>query len=446
MGETWGVNASRACAGKQSGNRRAVTIPEALQYLQSLSLFGYQPGLDSVRRLAAAAGNPQDRLQFIHVAGTNGKGSVCAFLESVYRQSGRRVGLYTSPHLVRFGERIQINREPIPDDALVRWVGQLKAIAEGFGGPPPTFFEFTTVLALCHFAEVGVDLVVWETGLGGRLDATNIVSPLASVITHVGWDHMNVLGNTLAAIATEKAGIIKPGTPVLSAAAESDAEAIIRYRALELDAPYLHVGPSEVAAFRLPVGLVGPHQRTNAALAAATVRLLRVFLPVTDDQLQTGLATTSWPGRMQVVQRGSQKWILDGAHNIDGARALKAALPELVGSHRPTLILGVLADKEWGAMLREWVPLASRVITAPVASRRTVSAEELRAAAVATGAGRPVRAAASLEEALKLAGADPVVVVAGSLYFIGETMERLGLSPAAHGDERALNEWGGGTR
>jgi dihydrofolate synthase/folylpolyglutamate synthase len=254
---------------------------------------------------------------------------------------------------------------------------------------------------------------------------------------------MNVLGNTLAAIATEKAGIIKPGTPVLSAATESDAEAIIRYRARELDAPYLHIGPSEVAAFRLPVGLVGPHQRTNAALAAATVRLLRVFLPVTDDQLRAGLATTSWPGRMQMVQRGSQKWILDGAHNIDGARALKAALPELVGSHRPTLIVGMLADKEWDAMIREWVPFASRVITAPVSSRRTVSAEDLRAAAVATGAGRPVKAAGSLAEALKLAAADAVVVVAGSLYFIGEAMELLALSPSAQGNERVLNEWSG---
>ncbi len=423
-----------------------MTILEALQYLQSLSLFGYQPGLDSVRRLAAAVGNPQDRLQFIHVAGTNGKGSVCALLESVYRTSGRRVGLYTSPHLVRFGERIQVNRIPIDDASLARLATELRAQVEAIPGFQTTFFEFTTVMALRYFAEQKVDLVIWETGLGGRLDATNIVSPLASVITNVGMDHMNVLGKTLAAIAAEKAGIIKPGTPVLSGATEPDAEAIIRYRARELDAPYLLIGPSEVASFQLPIGLAGPHQRHNAALAAATVRVLRAFLPVSDEPLREGLATASWPGRLQVVQRGSQKWILDGAHNIDGARALRAALPELVGSARPTLIVGMLADKEWTTMLREWVPLSARVITAPVSSPRTVSAEDLRAAAVATGAGRPVKAAATVGEALRLAASDSCVVVAGSLYFIGEVMERLGLSPSPLADERALNEWGGAAR
>lgn len=431
----------KTCMGGCPHNRRSVTSSEALQYLHSLRLFGFQPGLETTRQLAAAAGQPEGRLQFIHVAGTNGKGSVCAFLESVYRHSGRRVGLYTSPHLVRFGERLQINRVPISDSDLARLVGELKEIVGTLPGLEPTFFEFTTVLALRYFAEQKIDLVVWETGLGGRLDATNIVTPLASVITNIGLDHVQVLGHTLAAIAAEKAGIIKPGVPILTATDEPDAEAILRFKAQELDAPYLLVGPAQAAAFRLEVGLAGAHQRTNGALAAATVRLLRALLPVSDEHLREGLAQARWPGRLQVVERGAQRLILDGAHNLAGIRALRAALPPLLGDLRPTLIVGMLADKECVAMLKELVPLAGRVITAPVASGRTTSAETLRDAAVATGTGRPVTAAASLAEALRLSAADPLVVITGSLYFVGETMELLGLSAATGPEERTLNEW-----
>jgi dihydrofolate synthase/folylpolyglutamate synthase len=414
-----------------------VTYDEALTYLHSLRMFGFQPGLETTRRLAALAGDPQARLRFIHVAGTNGKGSTCALLESVYRAAGRRLGLYTSPHLVRFGERIQINRVPIADADLARHVAELKALSAGL---EPTFFEFTTVLALRYFAEQQVDLVIWETGLGGRLDATNIVTPLASVITNIAFDHQRVLGNTLAAIASEKAGIIKPGVPVLTAADDPEARAIIEFKARELEAPFLALGPSDLANFRFEIPLLGGHQRTNAALAAATVRLLRFVLPVSDEQLRAGLAGVHWPGRLQLVKRGTQTLLLDGAHNPAGIAALQAALAEHFPGRRPTLVLGMLADKDWRAMVAALVPLAARVVTAPVASERTVGAEELRAACVATGAGRPVRAAASVAEALKLVAPDPLVLVTGSLYFLGEAMERLGLA-TAHGDERTLNEW-----
>lgn len=419
-----------------------VTASEALDFLRSLQPSGVVLGLETTRRLAAAVGDPQDRLRFIHVAGTNGKGSVCALLESVYRTAGLRVGLYTSPHLVRFGERIQVDRMLISDADLARHVATLKAAVEGLGGPAPTFFEFTTVLALCHFAESKVDLVVWETGLGGRLDSTNIVTPLASVITNVSLDHMQVLGPTVAAIAAEKAGIIKAGVPVLTAAMDSDAEAILRYKALELDAPYLHLGPAEVTAFRLDVGLLGPHQRVNGALAAATVRLLRAFLPVTDEALRQGLARAQWAGRMQVLQRGAQRVILDGAHNRAGVEALRQALPEHCGTARPTLIVGMLADKEVGLMLGQLVPMAGRVLTVPVANPRTLGSEEMRAAVVSTGLGRPVRAASSLAEALRLVAADPVVLVTGSLYLIGEALELFEGIPTGVGEERSLNAWG----
>ncbi len=418
-----------------------MTYADALAYLQSLRMFGFQPGLETTRRLAAAVGNPHERLRFLHVAGTNGKGSACALLESVYRAAGRRVGLYTSPHLVRFGERIQVNRTPIPDADLARLVSTLRDAVGTLPGLDPTFFEFTTVLALMHFAEQHVDLVVWETGLGGRLDATNIVTPLASVITNIGWDHQKVLGATLPAIAAEKAGIIKPGVPVLTAAADSEARAVIEWKARELDAPCLTIGPSELANFRLEVGLLGAHQRVNAALAAATVRLLRTFLPVTDEQLATGLRNVSWPGRLQQIARGSQTLLLDGAHNRDGVATLTAALRDHFPGRRLTLVIGALADKEWREMVQSLVPLSARVITAPVASARSVSAEELRAACVATGAGRPVKAAPSAAEALRLCAADPFVLVTGSLYFLGEILELLGHGQPVTGEERSLNEW-----
>ncbi len=418
-----------------------MTYAESLAYLQSLRMFGFQPGLETTRSLAAAVGNPHERLRFIHVAGTNGKGSVCAMLDSVHRAAGRRVGLYTSPHLVRFGERIQVNRAPIPDTDLARHVAALRTALATLPGLDPTFFEFTTVLALMHFAEQQVDLVVWETGLGGRLDATNIVTPLASVITNIGWDHQKVLGATLPEITAEKAGIIKPGVPVLTATADSDARAVIEWKARELDSPCLVLGTAELANFRLEIGLLGNHQRINAALAAATVRLLRALLPVTDDQLADGLKNVTWPGRLQLLRRGPQTLLLDGAHNRDGVAALAEALGEHFPGQRPTLVIGALADKDWREMVRTLVPRSARVITAPVASGRTIGAEELRAACVATGAGRPVKAASSAVEALRLCAADPFVLVTGSLYFVGEVLELLGPGAPVGAEERSLNEW-----
>lgn len=418
-----------------------MTVTEALAYLHSLRQFGFQPGLETTRRLCAAAGHPEARLRFIHVAGTNGKGSVCAFLDSIYRQTGLRTGLYTSPHLVRFGERIQINRVPMSDEDLAREVTELREIARALPGFEPTFFEFTTVLALRHFAAAGVDVVLWETGLGGRLDATNIVTPLASVITNIGLDHQGILGPTLAHIAAEKAGIIKPGVPLLTSTEDPDARAILEFRARELDAPFLEVGAPEVATMRYAIGLSGPHQRVNATLAAATIRLLRALLPVSEEQLKAGLASVRWPGRLQKLTRGPQTLFLDGAHNLPAVLALQAALPEVLSHQRPSLVLGLLADKDWRSMVKILTPLASRIVTTPVASERTVNAEDLRAAITATGAGRPVKAAGSLAEAIRWVSAEPVVLLTGSLYLVGEALELLSPEEATPGKERALNEW-----
>lgn len=418
-----------------------MTVTEALQHLKSLALFGYHPGLETTRQLSAASGNPERRLRFIHVAGTNGKGSVCAFLESIYRATGLRVGMYTSPHLVRFGERIQINRVPMSDDELARGVAELRSFTASLPGVEPTFFEFTTVLALRRFAEAGVDLVIWETGLGGRLDATNIVTPLASVVTRIGLDHQAVLGPTVARIAAEKAGIIKPGVPVLTAAGDPDALAILEFKARELDAPFLTIGEPEAATLPGPVGLLGAHQRVNAALAAATARLLRALIPVSDDALKSGLAQTQWPGRLQVLRRGPQTLVLDGAHNPQGIGALAAALPELLPGSRPTFIVGLLADKDWREMARLLAPLAGRILTTPVTSDRTVSAADLKAAFVASGLGRPVKAVDSLAEALRATSGDPAVVITGSLYLVGEALGLLDPASAPDPAERALNDW-----
>src|SRR5580693_3811166 len=204
-----------------------MTYAEAIQFLYGLQIFGANFGLEKTLQLAALAGNPQQRLRFIHVAGTNGKGSTCAMLESIYRAAGLRVGLFTSPHLVAFGERIQVNRQPVSKPDVARLTGEMQALLSQFSADAnPTFFEVVTVMALRYFAEQECDLVIWETGLGGRLDATNIVTPLASVITNIAFDHQQWLGDTLEKIAAEKAGIIKPGIPVITAAAQEALQVI----------------------------------------------------------------------------------------------------------------------------------------------------------------------------------------------------------------------------
>ena len=223
-----------------------MTYAEAVQFLYDLQMFGAKFGLENTFKLAALAGNPQEKLRFIHVAGTNGKGSTCAMLESIYRAAGLRVGLFTSPHLVSFAERIQVNRQLISESEIVRLVSEIQPLLKQFPADmPPTFFEFVTVMALKYFAEQNCDLVIWETGMGGRLDATNIVTPLASVITNVDLDHQKWLGNTLAEIAAEKAGIIKPGIPVITAANEPEALDVIAKTAREKNSPLTQISFAE---------------------------------------------------------------------------------------------------------------------------------------------------------------------------------------------------------
>jgi dihydrofolate synthase/folylpolyglutamate synthase len=452
-----------------------MTYSDAIRFLYSLRWFGAKFGLTNTFKLAELAGNPQNQLRFIHVAGTNGKGSTCAMLESIYRAAGLRVGLFTSPHLVALGERIQVNRRVIPERQIARLVAEMQSLlAAGWGtrssinpvgdpargmvphGPQdghtaplehPTFFEVVTVMALRYFAEQHCDLVIWETGLGGRLDATNIVTPLASVITNIQYDHQKWLGETLASIAAEKAGIIKPGIPVLTATDAPAALQVIAETARGKEAPLTTLSPAEMErppldTLHLP--LLGQHQRMNAAVAVATVRALAAQISVSEEVIRAGLSRVRWAGRLQMVSRPSgQKILLDGAHNIGGAGILAAAMKEYFPGAKRTLILGILEDKDWPGMCEILAPLAGRILLVPVPSERSATPQELAAACRRAYPGVETIECASLGEALAATAKDRFVTIGGSLYLIGEAMELLHLSPATANSERALNEWGG---
>lgn len=428
---------------------RILSYEKAVQFLYQLQWFGSRFGLENTRKLAALSGNPQERLRFIHVAGTNGKGSTCAILESIYRAAGLRVGLFTSPHLISLRERIQVNRTMIAESDVVRLVETLQSSFQQFSAEDhPTFFEAVTVMALRYFAEQKCDLVIWETGLGGRLDATNIVTPLASVITNVQFDHQKWLGETLPQIAAEKAGIIKPGVPVITGVDDPDAFSILRQTALEKSAPLTRVEMTDESSVRESISvlpLLGEHQRRNAALALSVVKVLQEIISVSGREIQHGLASVQWPGRMQIHTKPSgQQFLLDGAHNVAGAEALAATLKSLFPKARPTLILGILQDKDWAMICRILVPLAARVILVPVQNERTTAPEQLIDICRETNPAAEMLCQPSLANALSEVASDTFVVISGSLYLVGEALERLGATALTACNERGLNEWNPG--
>jgi dihydrofolate synthase/folylpolyglutamate synthase len=288
-------------------------------------------------------------------------------------------------------------------------------------------------------------LVIWETGLGGRLDATNIVTPLASVITNIGIEHSEWLGDTVEKIAAEKAGIIKPCVPVVTAATTGHGLEVIEATARKRGCPFTVVDAAQ--AHQSPLDTIdlplhGPHQRLNAALALATVRALSNHIPVADSALNTGLATVNWPGRMHRVQMASgQTILLDGAHNPDGAEALRVALQEEFPDSKPTMIFGVFRDKDSTSMCRSLAPLAGQILLTPVHSERTEDPAKLVAACREANPQAVIEVCDSLKDALQKVSAVPFVVIAGSLYLIGEAMELLHLAGSPTSDEKGLNEW-----
>jgi dihydrofolate synthase/folylpolyglutamate synthase len=416
-----------------------MTYPEAIEYLYSLRLFGMKLGLENTLRLVEAMGNPHHHLRFIHVAGTNGKGSTCAMLESIYRTAGLRVGLFTSPHLISFAERIQIDRQLINREDVPRLTDEIRAATDALDSEAhPTFFEAVTVMALKYFRERKCDLVIWETGLGGRLDATNIVTPLASVITNVQLDHQQWLGNTLPEIAREKAGIIKPGLPVVTATDDPGALAVIVETARQQKAALTVVTEP---ADSWEIGLAGEHQKKNAALALAVARLLQLGIPVSESALREALKSVHWDGRLQIVpQPGGRTILLDGAHNPAGAQALAGALQSRFPGKTPTLILGTMADKDYDAMCRILAPAAVRIFLCPMASNRAADPQLLADSCRAANPAAKVVVCRSIADALAEAATEPFAVVTGSIHFVGEAMQELGL--AASESERGLNEYG----
>lgn len=424
-----------------------MALEDALGRLYALAKHGARHGLDPMRDACARDGDPQDRLVTVHVGGTNGKGSVAASLEAVARAGGLRTGLYTSPHLVRFAERIRVDGAPIDDVALEHYLASTLD-----RHPELTFFEVATLAAFHAFHEAGLDLVILEVGLGGRLDATNVVArPRATAITTIAYDHTEHLGDTIEAIAGEKAGILKPGVPVVTGRLPRAAGSVIEARAREVGAsPVWRVGDEITSVshgdhlvVQGPAGrsisvtpsLRGAHQRDNAAVAVALAWLLRAPpagappLPIEDVAIARGLASTRWPGRLEeiVVDEGplAGRFLLDGAHNEEGARALAAHL-DARGDEPRVLVFGAMADKAWGTMLRELAPrFSARVYVAPSVTgvtRETTSPEAL-AALDPSGVVAPDLAAA-LIEARRTAG-EGVVVIAGSLYLVGEARARL---------------------
>ncbi|MBV9732567.1 MAG: bifunctional folylpolyglutamate synthase/dihydrofolate synthase [Verrucomicrobia bacterium] len=385
---------------------------EAIRWLYSMQASGVKLGLENIRLLLEALGNPHRQLTFIHIAGTNGKGSVSAMLDSVARAAGLRTGLYTSPHLVRFNERIQVSGQPITDDEVLAGLNVIReAIARS--GCIPTFFELTTALGFLHFSTQRVDLAIMETGLGGRLDATNLITPLVSVLTSIDLDHQKILGDSRAKIAREKAGIIKPGVPVVSIAQTADVREVIDEVATSLKSPVTYITEPIVD---LQIGLAGSHQRLNAALVRDALAVAK--LGISPDALRIGLKSVFWPGRFQAL---GDRVTIDGAHNLAASERLVQTWRECYPGASPTIVFGGLRDKELDKMLSALAPITARFFLVPVNNPRGENPASIRLPAGISSAVFPgVREA--VEAAYKLA--EPILVT-GSLFLAGEVLSWL---------------------
>ena len=420
--------------------------------MYSLRRFGIILELDTIKGILNTLGNPQNNFASIHVAGTNGKGSVAAALSSILYQSGYKVGLYTSPHLVRFNERICINNHQISDADVVKSYEAVQQVHHG--DRSPTFFEFATAMALYEFGRQGVDWAVIETGMGGRFDATNVIRPAISVITNVSMEHRDYLGNTLARITREKAGIIKRGAPVVTAIKQKQARAVVHRIAVRESAPLYILGKNFKArrhrsgAFsyygientwhHMHTPLLGHYQVENAALTLAVCELLNQDkAEISRNNIQDGLLNTRWPGRLEIVCNHPLV-ILDGAHNLIAARNLAKFLSKHLARRRITLVVGILDDKPYTAMLKSLLPVCSRAIITRAKTDRALTPQRLYAAAkkIISDVTMTPRVAAAARQAIETAGPDDVICIAGSLYVVGEAKEAIekGLlkSPQTH--------------
>lgn len=398
---------------------------------------GLKFGIDRMRLFAAALGHPEKTQSIVHVAGTNGKGSVVAMLDAILHAAGWRTGMYTSPHLVKLGERVQVDRTPLTEEEITAYVTELRPVAErlarGNLEDHPSFFEFMTAMALLQFHRRQCDVSLLEVGLGGRLDATNIITPQVSVITSIGMDHCDLLGNSFAQIAAEKAGIIKPGVPVVIGRVPDEAEAVIRARAAELAAPLSSVREifGEDVANYPHTNLEGDYQRWNAATATLTAKVLGDRWRINDSCIAQGLTHVDWPGRWQRVQLGSRLLILDASHNPEGAQVLDSNLRHLIAEtgRKPIVITGVLGTVRARPLL-EIIAGHARAIHLVVPNQpRASSHADLAALIPADYPGEVTRTdLATLfpqPHQCTVGDEDDVIVVTGSIYLIGELMTRL---------------------
>ena len=424
---------------------------EALAWLYSLQRFGIKLGLENIRRLIAELHADLSRARVIHVAGTNGKGSVCAMIDSICRAQNYRTGLFTSPHLVSFRERIRVNGKKISEEAAANGLTKIRELVHDWD-PHPTFFEIATALALKYFAENEIDplrakgsrldqsagspssfdpsswgsgeIVVLETGMGGRLDATNAVQSNVSVITSIDLDHEKWLGNSLEKIAAEKAGIIKPKVPAVSAPQKKEVEVVLRNRAADCESPIEFITePHE----QHPIALCGTYQNKNAALAIAAIRA--AMIDIDDWAIAHGLATVDWPARFQ---RWDERILVDGAHNPAAARALAQTWMETFGIERATLILAILSDKDLRGIYQALAPIADSVLLPKIRSDRATTQANLAQIISSITPSLPCSITRSVAEALELARAKPnPILLTGSLHFAGEALAYLRGEPTA---------------
>lgn len=425
---------------------------EALAWIHSIARFGMNQGLERIEALLGLLGNPQRACKYLHIGGTNGKGSTAAFAASVLEAAGYRVGLYTSPYLVQFTNRMAVNGQDISREHLVELVRKVKPLVEEIAADPalgqPTEFEVVTALAFCYFAREAPDIVVLEVGLGGRLDATNVVQPLVSAITTISLEHTQVLGDTVEAIAREKAGIIKKGAPVVTQAKggaipvfeavcrekgvplyqlgkdfhavgqrEDDTGQLFHYRGLDRDYQDLHIS------------LLGSYQVNNAALALAAGELLaRSGFPLPEAAVRAGLSNARWPGRLEVLRR-SPFVVIDGAHNLEAFQQLRIAVGRTFAYRRLVLVLGILADKAGENILAEILPLADSLVLTKPNSPRAADPLDLQKIVAGMWPALPCAVAPEIPAAVNLAleKAEPedLVLIAGSLYLVSDARQHL---------------------
>lgn len=416
-----------------------------LSYLYSLQQFGIKLGLSNIKELCAILGNPQDKIKTIHIGGTNGKGSTAAIISTILQKAGYRTGLYTSPHLTDFYERIRINNIPI---SVERTSALIRHIKEGISDKEiaPTFFEFTTALALQYFAEESVDIAIMEVGMGGRLDATNIIVPLISIITNIEYDHTEYLGKTLEEIAGEKCGIIKQGVPLISSERRPGIFSVIEEVAKGAESKAFLYGrdfvcePVEIGRnqskffysgryykrLHLETSLLGRHQMFNMGTALYAAELLsEMGFDLTEQNIMAGVRDVTWPGRLETWD-GHPMFLLDGAHNHAASIVLREFIEDVVKSDRNknkiVLIFGALRDKDVSSMLQELIPCVADIILTKPDTDRGLPVDELQE--VVERSGRNFYAVRTLSDAMSLArnitSASDIILITGSLYLVGE--------------------------